>query len=514
MSCSRVAAATATALALTAGLARADMLQLKDGRFVDGVPLELKGDLLVVKYKNGDVQVPLSLVETYFIEGQAAPVAETEEAKAKAAQGLVPWKGKWMKPPDRDKAMKKEASDKRTELDEAKKHSLWRDRYKFNSKYFNFESTLPKSLNDQYSGLLDSFFEAFKKDWNLGPPPKDFEPKLKVCFYPTYEDFQNIGGAPGALAYYRFVAPRELNFFNARTDKRQTETVMFHEATHYLEDYHSYPFNSPHCMGEGMAEYYAASTWDPKSKTLKTGQIQEGRLAEVKSDIDKGRFYKLEEYLDAESRDYEDYYWGWSFWHFMMSTPAYQKKFKAFFVELANGNGVDRKPTGQGALTAVSTAEFVRVFKTRIGVKDLAPLEKEWHEYVKKLDAPTVRGFEEAGKRAFGEGRIKFRASRLLKTAVEMGSKDPESLMCYARCLRMKSEHDEALAMIDRAIAIYPLEADLWAERGYLLQAKGDEDGYKKMLDLAREMNPDGEYVDYLGIAKKLGGAGGGDDGN
>ncbi len=511
MSVVRSAVIVLAAAALAATQAQADLVQLKDGRFVEGVPLRLDGQTLVVKYTNGEVKVPLSMVETYFIEGQAPPVPDTEEAIAKTALGLVPWKGKWVKPAERDKAMKAEIATKRAEVEEAKKHSEWRNRYKFSSKYFSFESTLPTTVNEQYSQLLDSFFEAFKKDWNLGPPPKDFESKLKVCFYPTYEDFQRIGGAPGALAYYRFVAPRELNFFNARTDQRQTESVMFHEATHYLEDYHSYPFNSPHCMGEGMAEYYGASTWDPKTRTLKTGLIQEGRLAEVKSDIDKGRFYSLKEYLDADSRDYEDYYWGWSFWHFMMSTPAYQKKFKTFFVELARGKNVDRKPTGQGALTAVSNDEFVKVFKDRMGVKDLALLEKEWHEYVKNLDVPTVRGYEAAGKRAFGEGRVKFLAPRLLKTAVDMGSKDPETLVTYSQCLRMKGEFDEALTLVDKAITIDPLDADLWASRGYLLQAKGDSDGYKQMLALAKEINPGGDYVDIAGIAAKFGGGG---DGN
>jgi tetratricopeptide (TPR) repeat protein len=501
----------ATAILLSSAAALADLVQLKDGRFVEGVPAAVDGTNLVLKFKNGEVKVPLALVESYFIEGQVPPAPETEEGRAKAAQGLVPWKGKWLKPADRDKAMKAELAARRADLEEAKKHSQWRDRYKFTSKYFTFESTLPKSMNEQYSQLMDAFFEAFKKDWGLGSPPKDFEPKLKVCFYSTYEDFQNIGGAPGALAYYRFVAPRELNFFNARTDPRQTTTVMFHEATHYLEDYHSYPFNSPHCMGEGMAEYYGASTWDPKTKTLKTGEIQEGRLAEVKSDIDTGRFYSLTEYLDADSRDYEDYYWGWSFWHFMMSTPAYQKKFKAFFVDLAKGRGVERRPTGQGALVAVSTDEFVRVFKDKLGIKDLAALEKEWHEYVKNLDAPTVRGYEQAGKRAYGEGRVKFRAPRLLKKAVEMGSRDRDTMLCYARCLRRKGEMEQALGLVDKAIEVDPLDAELWSERSYLLRANGDAEGAKQTLALARELDPDAAFFDMEDLAEKLGGGGDGD---
>lgn len=498
------------------GPAFADLMQLKDGRFVEGVPLRVDGTNLVLKYSNGEVKVPLSLVETYYIEGQTPPVPDTEEAKAKAAQGLVPWKGKWMKPADRDKAVKAEIEKKRAAIEEAKKHCEWRNRYKFSSKYFDFESTMPPSLNEYYSSLLDAYFEVFKRDWNISTFPKGFDSRLKVCFYPTREDFHKIGGVSGGvLAYYRFVNPRELNFFNERQDRRMTETVMFHECNHYLVDLFGYPLRYPHFIGEAMAEYYGASTYDPKTKTVKFGQIQEGRLAEVKSDIDAGRWYSITDYMNAERGNYEDYYWGWSFVHFMMSTPAYQKKFKTFFIDLARAKDVQRKASGQMEFVDVTTAECIRVFKDRMGIKDLAALEKEWHEYVKKLDAPTVRGFEEAGKRAFGEGRRKFRAPRLLKQAVDMGSKDVDTLIDYSRCLRSKDQKDEALAMLDKAIELDPINAELWAERGYLLRAKGEADAAKQMIALAKEIDPDANLIDWEEVIGKVAEAGsGGDDGN
>jgi tetratricopeptide (TPR) repeat protein len=195
----------------------------------------------------------------------------------------------------------------------------------------------------------------------------------------------------------------------------------------------------------------------------------------------------------------------------MMETPAYQKKFKQFFVDLARGKDVQRKPAGQGELVNVSTAECIRVFKDRMGLKDLGQLEKEWHAYCTKLDAPTVRGYEEAGKRAFGEGRRKFRAPRLLKQAVDMGSKDTETLMDYASCLRAKGQNDEAIAVIDKAIALDPLDAELWAGKSYALRVKGDKEQADKIFALAKEMDPDGNFLDVGGIEAALAG---GDDGN
>ncbi len=495
------------AIVFAAVAASADMVQLADGRFVEGVPLQVDGTTLVVKYQNGDVKVPLSMVETYFIEGQAPPVPETEEAKAKVAQGLVPWKGKWVKPADRDKAMRKEIEARQTELAEAKKHGEWRNRYIFSSKHFEFESTLPPSMNEHYSRLLDAYFEVFKKDWSINVP-KDWG-RLRVCIYPTREDFHKIGGVSGGvLAYYRFVPPRDLNFYNERTDRRMTETVMFHECNHYLVDLFGQGLRYPHWIGEAMAEYYGASTYDPKTRTVKFGQIQEGRLAEVKSDIDAGKTFTLKQYIE-EGEHYEDYYWGWSFVHFMMSTPAYQKKFKQFFVDLARAKDVKRTPWSGGAgFVDVSNEECARVFKDRMGIKDYEALEKEWHAYVEKLEAPGVRGFEEAGKRAYREGRTKFRAPRLLKEAVDRGTRDPETLVSYARCLNQKGENEAAVATVDKAIEIDPLDADLWAQRGFLLRAMGDKDGAEKMLALAREMNPDGDYFDIGAVLSQ----GGGDD--
>src|SRR5262249_32967491 len=146
------------------------------------------GDSLVLTFPNGTSKVPLTSVQDYVIEGAPAPEPVTDEEKAQAAKGLVRFNGKWMKPEERDKALKEYVDQRRKELEEAKAHAQWRDRYKFDSKDFKFESTMPKALNDYYSGLLDAYFEYFKKDWNI-TIAKGWDAKLPVCFYPTEEEF-------------------------------------------------------------------------------------------------------------------------------------------------------------------------------------------------------------------------------------------------------------------------------------------------------------------------------------
>ena len=380
-----------------------DILELKDGRVVDGLPMKVEGDGVIIAYRAAEIRVPLDLVEDYVIGGKM-PEPATAGGRAQRANGLVEFHGKWVKPEVRDKLVKQETDKKRKEIEEAKAHCEWRNRYKFESKYFRFESTLSQALNEYYSNLLDAYFEVFKKDWNISVP-KDWG-KLKVCIYPDYDAFLKGAGAdPGTLAYYKFVPmpERDLNFFNDRGDPRMTQTVMFHECNHYLVDLFSEGLRYPHWLGEALAEYYGGSTYDPKTKTVKFGQVQEGRLAEIRADIGEGKKFELLD-LMTKGPHYEDYYWGWSFVHFMMETPAYQKKFRQFFVDLARASDVKRKPWPgyeRYHFCSVDEDECLRVLKKRLGLTDAASYQKlqdEWYAYIAKLDAPGLRGFEQAGK--------------------------------------------------------------------------------------------------------------------
>lgn len=151
------------ASAAAGGTARADLLQLKDGRFIDGPKMVREADAVVVKYANGEIRVPLAQVEDCFIEGAPAPEPVTEEEKARRAEGLVRWKGKWVKPEARDKALKEEAARRKAELQDIQAHQEWRNRYQFETKNFKVESTLPPRLNEHYMTRLEAFFEEGRR---------------------------------------------------------------------------------------------------------------------------------------------------------------------------------------------------------------------------------------------------------------------------------------------------------------------------------------------------------------
>jgi tetratricopeptide (TPR) repeat protein len=286
---------------------------------------------------------------------------------------------------------------------------------------------------------------------------------------------------------------------------------MFHEANHYLQKLLNVEFDMPHFPGESLAEYYGASHWDPKAKKLTIGLIQEGRLAEVQNDVAAGNMFSLEKMLEgATDRSmYEHYTWGWSFVYFLMNKDKYAAKFQRFVSTIANGKDVKREAaSGKDRSAGLEAAEVVRVFMKCLELKDkaaLAALEKEWHAYVKNdLKSDSLRGVEMAGLQvASGSFPARpLRATKLLKAAVEKGSKNPQ---VYAKLAELvgtgegggNADEKSAIDLLKKAIELDPLAADTYAELGRLYQASGKKDEGKKLLQLARELDPDNPWLDF-----------------
>lgn len=519
MQAPRAALPAAAALLLLAGTASADMLQTKDGRVVEGVKMVREGEFLVLRYANGDVRVPLGMLEDWFLEGTAAPSPVTEEEKAKRSQGLVPFRGKWVSTSERDRAIRREAEEKKKALAEYAKHSEWRNRYRFQTANFEFESTLPQDVNEEFSGLLETYFKEFGKIWKTRIPRG--WGKLKVCFYTDQKEFLRTTGMPqGVLAYYNPVEPRELDFFYDRRNVALCVATLYHEANHYLTHLLNEKFRAPHWVNESMAEYYGASVWDPAKKAMVLGGLQEGRLAEVRSDMLTNKRIGLADLLSDTSRAYEHYNWGWSFVHFMMETPKHKPKFMKFFADLATAPDVQRKPSWlQGFVEIRDGRELLRVFLSRMGMKetDLDGLQKEWYAHVEGLDAGGVRGLEKGGVMAFMNGYWRFRAPRLLKEALDKGSRDVETHIVYALCLLRKKEGDAnaaAAAVLEKAVALDPLDAGIRAYQGFLHAVSGNQVEGERLLALAKEMEPDRDLTQievYVKLSAEGVGIGGGD---
>jgi tetratricopeptide (TPR) repeat protein len=465
------------ALLCAAALVLGDILQLKDGRVIEGPPIKKDGAVYRIAFQNGEVVVPEGLVRD----------AATSEGKPQDLEA------------------------RRKRLEEAKSRLEWRNRWKTESRHFKFEYTIPPEIFESYKNLLETYYDVFTKKWGIAAPAK--VGKLLVCIYHDEDTFHQVSGAPqGVLGYFRFVEPLELHVFYDRRDPEFAVDVLFHEGNHFLTQLIDLKFNYPPWVNESLAEYYGASTWDPKTKKMALGNVQEGRLVVLWDAIAGQEMQGLEDLIREPQFNAIHYAWGWSFVHFLMENPKYSKKFQSYYLALAKGSGVKRVMGGpMNSFREVPTDDQIALLKSTLGVRDLKALEVEWHDYVKnKLKLQTGRGYEEAAQWARRWGMSK-KAAKYFKQAVEAGSANPVTYDEYAELLERDGKEKEAIPLLEKAIELDPLFAQAYLRLGRLL-GKGDKpqrERGEKLKKLAFEIAPDDPYLHMdLETAKALSGAG------
>lgn len=490
-------------LASALTLAPADVLLLKDGRVVDHVPMARKDGGIALTYPSGTVLVADVLIQDAILAADAerAPVdaAEAEQRK----NGMVTFEGRWIPEKKRAEIVAKRIADRLAEAEEAKARLEWRNRSIVETKNLRFEHQLPEHLFADYKETLEAFYTAFSKTWKL-ETPKD-KAKLPVNIYIDRKSFNQVGGiGGGVLAYYRFVRPYDLNGYYDRNDPEYSKHVLFHEFVHHLEKLVDLDFAYPHFPNESVAEYYGASRLDPATKKFTTGLLQEGRLWEIQTDIAGGDRMPLERLILAERgtpTGYAHYTWGWSLVHFLMSDPKTKPKFESFFLELSKGKGVRREELGVDNLRTCRPEEVWRVFREEIGLKDadaVRKFETAWHDYVDGLikKNTSVSGKEKAGYAALeGSPRRPLRAKRFFTEAIAEGSKSPRVHMELAQLLVEDGKVGEGLAMLDRAIALDPLDGALWGRKGRIVRGTGNKDEGERLVRLAKEIGGDDPWV-------------------
>ena len=478
-------------------VARADVLVLKDGRIIEREKMARAEKGIEVHFENGVIVVPHAAIEDAVLSEPPPSAEVSEEDQAKLAEGLVRYKGRWIKKERFEGILAKELEARREEVAKLKHHSLWRNRHKTTTKHFKFEYTVAPFVYEYYEEVMEAYYKAFAKAWKV-KQPKDLG-KLVVCFYTDRKAFHRTGGAPrGALGYFRFVKPLELNFYYNRVDPEQTEQVMYHEANHYLQKLLDPEFSMPHFPGESIAEYYGSSRYDPETKKLTTGHILDGRLTEVKTDIARGEMMDLKAMILADGM-YQHYTWGWTLAHFLMNDKRYAKNFKKFVKGLAFDKKVARVPQ-QSNLKTVVPAEVYRYFVETLKLEDDAgvkALEAEWHDYIQNtLKSTSSRGLELAADSASRVGRP-IRAKRLYREAIEAGSERPQTFFGYGELLRRDGKISEAIKMFRKAIELEPLEAEFYAELGRALVRNGDKDEGNRYMKLALELDPDDPWLAF-----------------
>jgi tetratricopeptide (TPR) repeat protein len=496
-------------LTILASPAVGDALQLKDGRLIEGKPMKRVNGGVAIQFKHGEVFVPDAMIIDLFLENPDGSFKPRNEAEAeKLAKGLIPFDGKWISRNRYQKIRSRQIAAYKDRIEEAKAHRKWRNRYTDTTRNFAFEYTIPKATAEEFMDLFEVYFKEFNKKWGVRRGRK---PKLKVCFHCDEAKFRrNSGAGYGVLGYFRFVEPIELNVYNIRNDKEMTIGVIFHEVNHYLFHLIDPKFHYPPWVGEGLAEYYGSSHWDPRKKKLSVGHLQEGRLVSLKDDVEEGEWLTLKEMIGMESASIKHYTWGWSFCHFLLQTPRYAKKFQRFVKHLPTSRSIQRKPFNADMKT-VGPDETMKALKKCLGVKDLNKLEEEWHAYIKKnLKTQSGRGYVEAARMAW-RNAMPLTAEEYYEKAIKAGYRSHKGFFGYAKLLLNRKRNDKAsvtkaIGLFEKALEIDPLDAYSYIYMGRAYQALGGKENRTKAeryVRLAHEIDP---YDDELeAIAEKLG---------
>ncbi len=82
----------------------------------------------------------------------------------------------------------------------------------------------------------------------------------------------------------------------------------------------------------------------------------------------------------------------------------------------------------------------------------------------------------------------------MFKEAIDAGSQNPMTFHRYANLLRLDKKYTEAAEFWKKAVAIDPLIGEFYWGMGQNLVAKGEKAEGQRLMKLAKEINPDGNF--------------------
>lgn len=464
-----------------------NFLVLRDGRIVRGKPMEQKEGFVEVQFSAGTVKVPDGQVSALLLADQEISFQpRNEEERAQFEKGFVKVDGRWERIRNLRKDAEKRIKERIEAAADALEHNEWYKRYIEESKNFRWEYTVPKFIAERYKRAADAYYDIFAKDWRV--KRDNSKPKLLINFFANQKEFYRTSGAPsGALAYFMFVGDYDLCTFYDRTDADFSEQVMFHEIGHYLHKLIDEDFNYPHWPGESLCEYYGGALWNPETKKLEVGLVQNGRLATIRSEMADGESLSLHRLITVDG--YHDYTWGWSFVHMMMEDDKYAKPFRKFFIGLATDKGIKRTRNSLN-LKDVESEEVLRYFMECMDLKDesdLRKLEAEWYRYIEALefDGTNAKVWEAQMARRLNERK---RAQRLFEEAFAENEEAVPAKAHYDYALMVagpkRTQH------LRRAVEKAPLDGTYRYSLGMELIRSNQKDEGQRELALAKEIDP------------------------
>lgn len=517
----RIPAALVAACLLAAPAAAFDKLLLKDGRAVEG--LIVKGeDPAVTVLRIGKVDIPIrnDLIDKTWVENLEGYVPKNKQEEEYLRKGMVLFEGTWMSRTRRETELKKRAEADKAALAAALKRQDWRNAVTQESAHFTCKSNCTDEIRKEYLERLEAYYKYFTDDWGITLSPGEIKGKMKFMLYRDYADFLRVTGVPYGVGGFFSRADNELQLYHDVEDPDETRDTLFHEGNHLLTYLIDTSFDYPTWLNEGMAEYYGTTEIDEKGK-FHVGGLQYARIASLRTDKDNDQFLRLRDdilMIEQDEYGYRQYAYGWSFVHFMMTSPAYAKAFRGFFATLPKNRELETENRAYsnilGTIREPTLDSVVRALEKKVG-RSAEELEAEWLDYIdQNYGELTAMAYFKAAQLALrypeDDGSHVRRAIEYLEKAIAQGIELAACYRAYAEILRKggvlenadaavvrKPDPVKAWEMIQKAIHFDPIAPYNYTEAAGILILDSpiqDLDRAKSMCDAAKALAGRDDY--------------------
>lgn len=502
----------------------ADRVLLNDGRQIEGVIKSETDEAVTLEINGVDIPIKRELIDEVY--PAITDDYEPQDAKERRylERGFVKFEGRWMSRSRYENELEDRREAEAEELERLKKEQQWRNRKKFDTRYFTIESNLPEDVLDEWVMLLETYYKYFREYWGIKISPKVAREEKKVVLYRTKDDFfrANPDIPRGVLGYFSSHLG-ELHIFYDFRDPYLSQTVLFHEFNHLLTYLIDPDFSYPIWLNEGMAEYYGTADVDEDGDFV-VGAQQDGRLVRIYKDKADGNLLGIAELMLTEQPRFSarEYAYAWSFCHFLMENDEYHNAFRAFFGNLPNNGDISTTKIpydyGRDTRDTCDLYDVLEAFEKRMG-ESVEDLEAEWLDWIEQAyDDLNPRAYYRAAQTELWEpkadGSHIVKAVEHFEKAVELGIDDPECFRQYAEMLRkggivernvkmtpIEPDPVRAYEMIQRAIELDPLNPLFYLEAGGILIMESellDPDAAAQMAETGRALDPKSPQVEEL----------------
>ena len=224
---------------------------------------------------------------------------------------------------------------------------------------------------------------------------------------------------------------------------------------------------------------------------MSIGLLQAGRLAVLQAQVKDDKMVKLKTLLESQGMGAVGYAWAWSFCHFLLHTPRYEKRFKKYFLAISRDKSITRIPRVL-KFKQLSADEARDSLLRFLKVKDVEALQAEWYTYIREslsLDRNEM-DWGQAGfvMKMYGEDA---KARKFFKRAIDRGSTEAYVHYNYAELKQRQKMPGIALKYAKKACEFDPLHAAAWSLQGQALRSQGEAEEGLRLLKLGAEMDPE-----------------------